>query len=70
MHLGQRLRINLTTVFRKNAAQDIDTRLGYAPMLVIDDVSKPLEEGDRGIWIEQAAFKLVPVAAMQVLGDE
>ena len=70
MHLRQRLLINLTAVFSKNAAQDIGSQLGYSPMLVADDVGKALKEGDRRIGIEQPAFKLAPVTAMQILSDK
>ena len=70
MHLGERLCIHLTSVFRKNAAQNIGSRFGDAPVLVADDVSKAFEEGDRGVRIEQSTFKLAPVAAMHILGDK
>ncbi len=70
MHLGQRLCIDLTAVFRKNAAQDIGVFLGYAPVIAVDDVGKAFEEGHRGVGVEQPAFELFPVAAMQILGDK
>ena len=70
MHLRQRLFVDFTAVFGKNTTQDIGSRLGYAPVLVADNVGQALEEGDRGVGIEQPAFELTPIAAMQVLGDK
>ena len=70
MHLRQGFFINLAAVFRKNAAQDIGSPLGCAPVLVTDDVGKALEEGDRGVGIEQPALETTTVTAMQIFGDK
>src|SRR6266545_7447743 len=61
---------HLKLILLEEPLQHIRRRFADPPMLMVNDVGKLLEEGNRGKRVEKSSFEFLPIAAVHVLGDK